>query len=142
MRIISDTGPIIGLAKIRMLDLLKSLASEVLIPPIVYKEIFGKMGTETIHIENAIEDFIKVTPVNMLEASEVDVLAELDEGEKEAIVLALEVGEEAILLIDDYAGRLVARRLGVAITGLIGLLILGKEKGLVERVAPLIEELR
>jgi len=32
MRIVSDTGPIIGLAKIGMVDLLKALASEVLIP--------------------------------------------------------------------------------------------------------------
>jgi predicted nucleic acid-binding protein len=41
MRIVSDTGPSIGLAKIGMIDLLKALDSEVLIPPFVHKELFG-----------------------------------------------------------------------------------------------------
>ena len=39
MKIISNTGPIIGLAKIDKLSLLKELAEEVLIPPLVYREL-------------------------------------------------------------------------------------------------------
>lgn len=35
MKIISDTGPIIGLAKIDRLPILKDIADEILIPPIV-----------------------------------------------------------------------------------------------------------
>ena len=142
MRIVSDTGPIIGLAKIGMVDLLKALASEVLIPPFVHKELFGKTGVETTHIENALGDFIKVAPVNVLEPSEEDVLAELDEGEKQAIAMASELGEGVLLLIDDNAGRRAARKMGVAVTGLIGLLLLGKERGLVGRIGPLLDELR
>jgi predicted nucleic acid-binding protein len=65
MRIVSNTGPIIGLARIGMIHILKDLAGEVLIPPFVHKELFGKTGRETIHIENAIGDFIKVAPVNV-----------------------------------------------------------------------------
>ncbi len=142
MRIVSDTGPIRGLAKIGMIDLLKALASEVLIPPFVHKELFGRTGVETDHIENALRDFIKVTPVNVLEPSEADVLSELDEGEKQAVALASDLDEGVLLLIDDYAGRQAARRLGIAVTGLIGLLLLAKERGLVGRVGPLLDELR
>jgi len=142
MRIVSDTGPIIGLAKIGMVDLLKALASEVLIPPFVHKELFGKTGFESTYIEDALEDFIKVAPVNSLNLSAADVLAELDEGEKQAIALASGLGEGVLLLIDDHAGRQAARKLGVAVTGLIGLLLIGKERGLIGRVVPLLEELR
>ncbi len=142
MRIVSDTGPIIGLAKIGKVELLKALGSEVLIPPFVHKELFGKTGAETTHIENALGDFIKVAPVNVLEPSEADVLGELDEGEKQAVALASDLGEGVLLLIDDFAGRQAARKLGIAVTGLIGLLLLGKERGLVGRVGPLLDELR
>lgn len=46
MRIVADTGPIIALAKIGKIFLLKSIAGEVPIPPMVYKELFGKIGSE------------------------------------------------------------------------------------------------
>ena len=42
MKIVSDTVPIIGLAKIGKIILLKNVANEVIIPPMVYKELFGK----------------------------------------------------------------------------------------------------
>ncbi len=46
MKIVSDTGPIIGLAKIGRIFLLKDLAAEVLIPPFVHRELYGEIGTE------------------------------------------------------------------------------------------------
>ena len=42
MRIVSDNGPLIGLAKIDYLSILKQIASEVCIPPMVYRELLGK----------------------------------------------------------------------------------------------------
>jgi predicted nucleic acid-binding protein len=125
-----------------MIDLLKALASEVLIPPFVHKELFGKTGAETTRIENALGNFITVTSVNVFKPAEADVLSELDEGEKQAVALASYLGEGVLLLIDDHAGRQAARRLGVAVTGLIGLFLLAKERGLVGRVGPLLDELR
>lgn len=142
MRIVSNTGPIIGLAKIGRLDLLKRLAEEVLIPPFVHRELFGKIGTETEQIEEALTDFIRVAPVDISEPSIASVIAELDEGERQAVALASGHGKDVLLLIDDYAGRQAARRLQVAVTGLVGLLLLAKEKGLVENVGSVIEELR
>ena len=44
--------------------------------------------------------------------------------------------------MDDYAGRQAARSLQINVTGLVGLLLLAKEKGLVENVGSFIEELR
>lgn len=142
MRIVSNTGPIIGLAKIGMIGLLKELAGEVLIPPFVHKELFGKTGYETPRIEKALGDFIKVTTADFLEPPEDVLLSELDEGEKQAVALAFSLGEGVLLLIDDHAGRQAARKIGVAVTGLVGLLLLAKERGLIGGVSPLFEDLR
>jgi len=67
VKIVSDTSPIIGLAKIKRLDLLKTLAGEILIPRYVHKELFGKHGPETAEIEEALGTFIKVVPVDNVE---------------------------------------------------------------------------
>jgi predicted nucleic acid-binding protein len=59
MKIISNTGPIIGLAKIDLLSLLNQIASEVLIPPMVHRELMGKAGLETAQIDKALRDFLR-----------------------------------------------------------------------------------
>ena len=66
----------------------------------------------------------------------------MGEGEKQAIGLASQLDNDVILLLDDRAGREVAARLNIFTTGLIGLLLVAKEKGLVESVGTLIKELR
>jgi len=142
VKLVSNTGPIIGLAKIGRLDLLKSLVGDVLIPPFVHKELFGKLGTEAVMIEEGLRDFIRVVTVTTTDLSMEAVLSELDEGERQAIALASDLRKDVLLLMDDHAGRQAARKLGVPVTGLLGLLLLAKEKGLVNRVGSLIEELR
>jgi len=142
VRIVSNTGPIIGLAKVGKVGLLKSLAKEVLIPPFVQKELFGRIGSETVQIESALDEFIRVMPADESMPSRRRTLAELDEGERQAVALAFALGKDVLLLMDDYAGRQAARKLQINVTGLVGLLLLAKEKGLVENVGSLIDELR
>jgi predicted nucleic acid-binding protein len=142
MKIVSDTGPIIGLAKIGKIILLKNIADEVIIPPMVYKELFGKTGPESNEIDQALNTFIMVKrDIAVEEATKIE-LAGLGEGEKQAIELASRLDNDVILLLDDRAGRQVAARLNIFTTGLIGLLLVAKEKGLVESVGTLIKELR
>jgi len=62
-------------------------------------------------------------------------------GEAEAIALSQEIGAE-LLLMDDHLGRQTARHLGLRYTGLIGVLIEAKRKGLISSVKPQIEKLR
>ncbi|MDL1958228.1 MAG: DUF3368 domain-containing protein [Deltaproteobacteria bacterium] len=142
MRIVADTGPIIALAKIGKIFLLKSIAGEVLIPPMVYKELFGKIGSESNEIDRALNTFIRLKrEITLDEATEM-ALADLGEGEKQAIGLASNLGEDVLLLVDDRAGRRIAEKLNIATTGLVGLLVVAKEMGFVESVGPLIEDLR
>lgn len=142
MKIVSNTSPIIGLAKIRQLSLLKNLAEEVVIPRIVYRELLGKIGSEATEIDQAINDFILIRELPPLEPQIEIAMASLDEGEKQAIGLASTFTEKVILLLDDRAGRRVAKNLGIPTVGLIGLLVRAKQEKLIESVGLLVEELR
>jgi predicted nucleic acid-binding protein len=64
----------------------------------------------------------------------------VDEGEAEAIALALEKGWR--LIVDDRKARLWARRLGVRVIGTAGILVRAKRGGLVPSVKPLLESLK
>lgn len=142
MKVISNTGPLIGLAKIRKIFLLKNVAEEVLIPPMVHRELFGKIGSESEEIDRALNEFIRIADLPAPDPTIEKVIAELDEGEKQAIGLASTFEGDVLLLLDDRAGRQLAEKLHIPTTGLIGLLLLAKERGLVRDVTSLIEELR
>lgn len=60
MILVSDTGPIIALAKIKQLHLLQNLFNEVQIPFMVYKELMAKTGDEGNEIDKAISEFITI----------------------------------------------------------------------------------
>ena len=95
MIIVSNTTPILCLYKIGQLDLLKSLFKQVDVPKAVYNEItvLGKDGYDifdTVSFINVIDVQNKIG-VNMLRS-------QLDFGEAEAIVLAAELGADALVL--------------------------------------------
>ena len=64
----------------------------------------------------------------------------LDRGEAEAIALALELGADE-LLIDERLGRREALRLRLSITGLLGVLLVAKRRGLVAMIRPVMDAL-
>jgi predicted nucleic acid-binding protein len=142
VKIVADTGPIIGLAKIGQISLLKKLATEVLIPPIVHKELYGKIGSESDQIDQALSDFVQVVELGSLELNIDEPLINLGEGEKQSILLASTLKKEVLLLIDDRAGRQAADNLKISKIGLVGILLLAKKRGLIDNVGSLLEELR
>jgi hypothetical protein len=142
VKIVADTGPIIGLAKIGRISLLKKLATEVLIPPIVHKELYGKIGSESDQIDQALSDFVHVVELGSLDLNIDKPLTNLGEGEKQCIFLASTLKKEALLLIDDRAGRQAADNLKISKIGLVGILLLAKKRGLIDNVGSLLEELR
>jgi hypothetical protein len=66
----------------------------------------------------------------------------LDEGEKQTIKLASTFNEPIVLLLDDRAGRQVAKELEFSTIGSIGILLRLKEKGLIEKVGVVLEEMK
>jgi predicted nucleic acid-binding protein len=67
-------------------------------------------------------------------------VTDLGRGETEVLALALE-REKAIAVLDDRLARRLARTLGIALTGTLGVLLDGKKAGLIESVTPLIDKL-
>jgi len=142
MKIVSNTGPIIGLAKVGLLFVLNRLGSEVLIPPMVHKELLGKTGGESEQIDKALKEFIRVKDFDQMDPATQKAVSDLDEGERQVLGLASSIGRDVLVLMDDRAGRQVASRLNISVSGVVGLLLLAKEKGIVEKIGPLLEELR
>jgi uncharacterized protein len=137
--IVADAGPLIALAKIEQLPLLKVLFSEVRIP----QTVFNETCADTTRADaNAIRTFANAHAT--LHADREDALSkqlqmELDAGEAQAIALAQSL--RCTLLIDDLLGRAVARRRGVPIVGVIGMLLQAKRMGHLTHVRPLLEAL-
>ena len=126
MTAISNSTPLIVLAKINRLDLLKDYFGEIYIPEEVYDEVVRRGGNLAGSSEVASCNWIKVEPVKNRMAVETLSLS-LDKGEAEAIVLSRE--KDSLLIIDDGAGRKTAELLGVKITGTVGVLLLASMDG-------------
>lgn len=139
MIIVSDTSPINNLAAINQLHLLQQLYGTVLIPEAVYRELtdpsFPVAGATEVQTSN----WIKTRSVS--DRAIVQALSnELDIGEAEALALAVEVQADQVL-IDERRGRLIAARLNIRYTGILGLLIEAKSQGLITAVKPLLDAL-
>jgi predicted nucleic acid-binding protein len=120
--IVSNSTPLIALSKIGKFELLREYFGVVYIPKEVYDEVVtrGKNLFGAVEVKDA--EWIKVEEVRNKIA--VDSLRDyIDLGEAEAIILAKERNAK-LLLIDDSDGRQIAERLGLKITGTIGILLL------------------
>ena len=125
MIVVSDSGPLISLMKAEQLDLLNRIYGEVLIP----QAVFSELTTNVRYAEEAEKikqsAYIRIVEVN--ERKAVDILRRisgLDLGESEAIIYA-DDNKADILLMEEDAGRRVAKSIGVRVRGSIGILLLG-----------------
>lgn len=68
-------------------------------------------------------------------------IRDLDQGEAESIALAIEL-EADLLILDEREGRRLAKRFGLNVTGVLGVLLEAKAADLIQEVRPLVQELR
>jgi hypothetical protein len=140
MSIVSNASSLINLARIGKLDLLRQIYGELVIPEAVWREVViegeGQSGADEIKTAT----WVKTQPVTNRQLVQA-LRQELDAGEAKAIVLALET-EAELLLMDERLGRETARHLGLRYTGLIGVLIEAKHKGLISKIKPHLDALR
>jgi predicted nucleic acid-binding protein len=137
--VVSDTSPVLNLARIGRLDLLPALYGQVLIPLAVYRELVESKRDLPPAVDFASVGWLVVASAN----DKARVLAlrdELDAGEAEAIVLAIERRAD-LLLVDERRGRRTARAAGLAVTGLLGVVAAAKRAGLIELAKPIVDEL-
>lgn len=132
MKVITNTSPLLLLAKIRRLDLLRQLFDEILIAGAVYEEINAKLARETKEINVLIQ-----TKVIYLREARTDIVknlpVDLGKGERETIALAIETNADLVVM-DDQEGRRLARSQGLSITGTIGVLIEARERKLISSI--------
>ena len=124
---VSNSGPLIHLAKVGLLELLKKY--EIIIPSQVKLEVVDK-GKELGHsdallVEKAIEEgWIKEIQVeNDEKFSKIAEISGLHEAEIAAILYSYK--NKYVVLLDDDPARIFARNLGLEVRGSLGILIQG-----------------
>jgi predicted nucleic acid-binding protein len=138
---VSNSSPLILYARVGCLDILRQLFEVILIPPAVHREVVivgqGLPGAAAVGAAGWIH--VRTITNHML----ADALAtESDRGEAEAVALAMELGKQITIILDDRQGRRLARERGLNLIGSAGVLVLAKQQGLISAIRPLLDELR
>lgn len=138
--IISNSTPLINFSAIHRLDILESLFNTIYIPKAVERELFPKgipfPGNEDLRNSS----FIKVSEIKntLLYHS---FRTDLDAGEAEAIILAIEQ-KAGLLILDELKARSVADHYDIPFTGSIGCLVEAKKKGIISAIRPLMDQMK
>lgn len=141
--VISNTSPITNLAAVGRLHLLRDLYIKVIIPEEVRDELtVGGTGDNPGAFEIRAEPWFAVEHV---EPQRRDQLARihrtLDIGEAATLALAI-VRSADLVLLDDKAAREAASTLNLAYTGIVGILLVAKSRGLAPQIKPILDDLR
>ncbi len=132
--VVCDAGPLLVLAKLHQLYLLKSLYGYVHIPEAVYEEAVtvglrrGYVDVQVLH-QFLTQVGWKPVQVSLSNAPTLVRTSRLDRGEKEVLALAFQL-EGADVLMDETLGREVARQLHLSTCGSLGVLMKAYRQGL------------
>jgi predicted nucleic acid-binding protein len=134
--VVCNSGPLMALAKLNQLSLLKKLFQKVLIPQAVYEEAVTRGMAQGYPDAFAIKFFLEQQgwkPVYVdHEGIDKDLLKEkLDWGEVESLQLAMNL-KAAIFIVDDEEAREVARKHGFSTKGTVGVLVDAFHKRLID----------
>lgn len=138
--LIADSGPLIALAKLGMLELPGRMFGRAGLPAMVYAECQAQAGLPDAQaIRLAVEQSrLEVMPDQAWPA-DLDV-PRLDAGELAALSLARKL--DATVLMDERRGRESARRLGLSVVGVCGLLLRANRLGWIGPLSPLLAHLK
>ena len=136
-KIIVNSTPLIALAKANKLEILKGLYEHIIIPEAVYREVTEKDDVAAQRIEAA-REWIEVRKVDY-NLDRRMYKAKLHDGEVEVMLLAQEIGADAVII--DDAARKTAEYLGLPLTGTLGVMSKAKQRGLLEAVMPVIQQM-
>lgn len=139
MIVVSDTSPVLNLSRIGRLGLLPSLYDQVLIPLAVVEELTSSKRDLRSPVDFASAPWLIVASAKDRKQVR-ELRKELDPGEAEAIVLALEHRAD-LLLVDERRGRRRAVAAGLRVTGLLGVIVESKRAGLIDLGKPVVDEL-
>ena len=127
--VITDTSCLIAFSKIDALDVLHKLYKKVVVSKEIAEEFSEPLPLWIEILEVSNKNYQKI-----LETL-------LDKGEASAIALALEL-KNALLVLDDLKARKEAQKLGLKITGTLGILFLAKEKNIISSLKIYLDKLQ
>lgn len=118
------------------MEILPALFGEIVVETSVFEELLALKWQEDA-LQSATWLSVQLATNHPLVA---DLSQTLDLGEAASIALALEIQAD-YLLIDERRGRKVAAELGLQITGLLGVLLLAKSRGVIEQIRPILDQM-
>lgn len=142
MLIICDTNIIIDFSRLKRLDILKDTFNEITLTSEVMEELLAgedvKPGKSD--IEMAINDWIKVKNIKDKFAME-GMMMHIGKGEASSIILYKEASAD-FFAVNDLKARGVAHALELNVIGMLGILRIAKDRGILKKIKPILDELK
>jgi predicted nucleic acid-binding protein len=133
-----NASPIIALAKVGHLHLLKDLCKELLVPDVVASEVLAGPPSDPARLafERGWGSAVVPCPI-------VPELLEWGLGPGETAVLAVaRERKSATAVLDDSAARTCAKALGVQVIGTVGVVLRARKEAIIPSAANVLESLR
>ncbi len=129
MIIVADTSPVNYLILIKEIEILPKIYGHAVIPQAVHAELQCSPAPELVRAWiGDLPSWLEVrTPIAAPDA----LLTDLDAGERDAILLAMELRADQ-LIVDDREGRREAERRGIPVIGTLGVLREAASLGLLD----------
>ena len=137
--VISNSSPLQYLYQADVLELLPALFGQVCVPEAVVAELEEGRRRSVPLPPLAELSWLQVRTVR--NRTLLPLVTHLGDGEKEVLALGRELSE-ALLLLDDRDARRRAHALGLEISGTLGVLLLAKERGILDAVRPVLDRLQ
>jgi len=137
--VVIDSSPLIGLAIVDGLQWLPTIFGAVYLPESVKKEVLpNKNALGKTAIAHAIEvGWLTVWSEPIKPLLDID----LDAGETDCINVALGHPDKVLLIMDERAGRAVAKEKGLRVTGTAAIIGLAKKQDLIPSAKAVFERL-
>jgi len=132
MIVIADTGPINYLIQIEQIDVSPKLYGRILAPPSVSAELQDSNAPERVRLWiGGPPVWLEVrAPARPPDAALMQV--RLGAGERDAIVLAQELGADEVIIVDESRGRREASKRQLHVIGTLGVLRAAADQGLLD----------
>lgn len=129
MIVVADTSVLCYLVLIEQVELLPHLFIQIVIPQALERELRAEDAPGQLQDwMSQLPPWLKIYPVNPIADF---TLNRLHSGEREAILLAEQLGVDLIIL-DEKAARQIARERGLKLTGLLGILAIAAAQNLID----------
>lgn len=138
-KVIVDASPLIGLALVEGLIWLPQLFGRVFVPESVKQEVLpGNSAPGEPALARAFDcGWLIVWPDAVMPNLDID----LDPGETDCINIALSSPDDCLLIMDERAGRAVAKEFQLQVVGTAAVIGLAKQRGLIASARTVFEVL-